>query len=290
MGTLIAPLAARPSAASRSSLVAATVDTSEVSDRMNSMGCTLSGWSVYPVATNVPPLARHRTPAVIVSVVPTSSKYTSAPRPAVSSRTAAGSSPYPCPSLMTTPCVAPWDRARSRFSAESATAITRAPAARAAWTTRMPTPPMPSTTAVPPSRSPDSLVACTAVIPAQVSTAAVAKSTDAVEAKLAVIAVADVVPAAQALFARTAEELVVDRHPVTGGQRGAAAHRLDHAGRLVADGHGVGVGLDHAVQDVQVGPAHPGGLDPHQGLARPRRRNRKLIDPQAQVLEDSGSA
>ena len=63
-------------------------------------------------------------------------------------------------------------------AAESATAMTRAPAWLAAWTTRMPTPPMPSTTAVWPSRSRDSRVACTAVIPAQVSTAAVAKSTD----------------------------------------------------------------------------------------------------------------
>ena len=91
MGTVSAPPAAMRRASSRSCLVAATVDTSEASDKMNSMGCTLSGWSVYPVATNVPPLARQRTPAVMVSVVPTSSKNTSAPRPAVSSRTAAGS-------------------------------------------------------------------------------------------------------------------------------------------------------------------------------------------------------
>ncbi len=58
-----------------------------------------------------------------------------------------------------------------------ATAITRAPACAAACTTRMPTPPMPSTTAVSPIRRFESFVACIAVIPAHVSTAAVAKST-----------------------------------------------------------------------------------------------------------------
>jgi hypothetical protein len=91
-----------------------------------------------------------------------------------------------------------------------------------------------------------------------------------VEAKLAGLAVADVGPAGQALLARTAEDLVVDGHPVTGGQRGALARRLDDPRRLVADGHGVRVGLDHAVQDVQVRPAHPRGLDPHQDLTRAR--------------------
>lgn len=91
MGTVIAPLAASPIASTRSCLVAATVATSEVSERMNSMGCTVSGWSVYPVDTNRPPLARHLTPAAIDPVVPTSSKKTSAPRPPVSTRTADGS-------------------------------------------------------------------------------------------------------------------------------------------------------------------------------------------------------
>ena len=46
MGTVNAPAAASPSASCRSSRVAATVETNEVSGRMNSIGWISIDWSV----------------------------------------------------------------------------------------------------------------------------------------------------------------------------------------------------------------------------------------------------
>ncbi len=111
-----------------------------------------------------------------------------------------------------------------------------------------------------------------------------------VEAKLPRFPVTDVVAAGQALFAPPAEDLVVDGDAIARGQAGALAGRLHHPCCLVPEGHGVGIRLDHAVQDVQVRAAHSGGVNPYQDLADTRRRGLEIIQAQAQVLEDSGSS
>src|SRR5450759_2781905 len=67
---------------------------------------------------------------------------------------------------------------------------------------------------------------------------------------------ANVGPPGQALLAPAAEELVVHGDPIAGPQPGALAGRLHHPGRLVPEGHRIGIGLDHAVEDVQVRAAH----------------------------------
>ena len=64
------------------------------------------------------------------------------------------------------------------MSAESATAITRAPAAAATCTAIRPTPPIPLTTTVCPSPIPARRDAWTTDIPLQASTAAVSNETD----------------------------------------------------------------------------------------------------------------
>ena len=93
----------------------------------------------------------------------------------------------------------------------------------------------------------------------------------AVEPELVGLVVADVRPALEALLAAPAEDLVVDRDA---GFRSSSdtpsPDALDDAGGLVPERHRVRVGLDHAVEDVEVGPAHARGVDPDEHLARAR--------------------
>src|SRR5690606_463233 len=70
--------------------------------------------------------------------------------------------------------------------------------------------------------------------------------------------------------ARAAHRTPVEDDEVTGGDVGdAVAHRLHHAGRLVAEQERE-VAVDAALLVVQVGVAHTAGLDLDDRLARPR--------------------
>ena len=48
--------------------------------------------------------------------------------------------------------------------------------------------------------------------------------------------------------------------------------------------HGVLVGLDHAVEDVEVGGAHTGGMNPNECLARPGLGALDIADLQTEIL------
>ena len=97
----------------------------------------------------------------------------------------------------------------------------------------------------------------------------------AIEPELLGLVVADVRAALEALLAAAAEDLVVDRDLGPVRQRHALAHALDDAGGLVPEGHRVRVGFDHAVEDVEIGSAHAGRVDPDEHLTGARLAGRR---------------